>query len=162
MPYRVEIQGLRDLQGRFAAMTAGGLRELQMVEAASLATVIEDVYRRHAPRSARLPKNKPHHFFEGLTATASMGPGGFEIQTETDDPQLARWLSEGTHAHIILPVEKQALWWPSAAHPVRMVHHPGTRANPWAIAAYLEVRPLAEAAGNRIGVRVVQSLAGGV
>lgn len=47
----------------------------------------------------------------------------------------------GTKAHIILPkgqgtfhagkqlTKGSALWWPGAEHPVRKVHHPGTKAN---------------------------------
>ena len=36
-------------------------------------------------------------------------------------------LERGTQPHIILPRQKKALWWKGAAHPVRIVHHPGTR-----------------------------------
>ncbi len=35
----------------------------------------------------------------------------------------------GTDPHPILPVNKKALYWPGAEHPVRRVEHPGTRAN---------------------------------
>jgi len=38
---------------------------------------------------------------------------------------------EGTGPHIIRPVKKKALYWKGAAHPVKLVHHPGTRANPF-------------------------------
>lgn len=41
------------------------------------------------------------------------------------------YVHEGTSAHIIKPVRKQALYWKGAAHPVRSVQHPGTRANPF-------------------------------
>jgi hypothetical protein len=34
----------------------------------------------------------------------------------------------GSRAHVILPNVKKALSWPGAAHPVRMVFHPGTAA----------------------------------
>ncbi|MGE5552831.1 MAG: hypothetical protein ACM3XZ_02770 [Betaproteobacteria bacterium] len=37
------------------------------------------------------------------------------------------YLELGTPPHIIRPVEKKALYWHGAAHPVREVHHPGTR-----------------------------------
>jgi|WetSurMetagenome_2_1015567.scaffolds.fasta_scaffold04292_7 hypothetical protein len=32
----------------------------------------------------------------------------------------------GTDPHDILPKTKKALFWPTALHPVSMVHHPGT------------------------------------
>lgn len=38
---------------------------------------------------------------------------------------------EGTRPHVIRPSGKRALFWPGAAHPVRSVNHPGTKANPW-------------------------------
>lgn len=34
----------------------------------------------------------------------------------------------GSGPHIIEPKNKQALYWPGAAHPVKRVHHPGTKA----------------------------------
>ena len=43
----------------------------------------------------------------------------------------AIFVHEGTGPHVILPVKKNALMWPGAAHPVKKVNHPGTRANPF-------------------------------
>lgn len=37
----------------------------------------------------------------------------------------------GTGPHIIRPVNKRALHWPGAAHPVAVVNHPGTPAQPF-------------------------------
>ncbi|RMB85777.1 hypothetical protein CTZ28_12590 [Streptomyces shenzhenensis] len=37
----------------------------------------------------------------------------------------------GTEPHDIFPKNKQALYWPGAAHPVAKVHHPGTPAQPF-------------------------------
>jgi hypothetical protein len=37
----------------------------------------------------------------------------------------------GTSPHVIKPVNKRALYWPGAAHPVASVNHPGTRAQPF-------------------------------
>ena len=67
---------------------------------------------------------------------------GFLTQTFKADIQnlTLRWFPTasyapfvefGTRPHVILPKEKQALFWPGAAHPVRSVNHPGTRANPF-------------------------------
>ncbi|MGY0692621.1 HK97 gp10 family phage protein [Virgibacillus sp. FSP13] len=44
--------------------------------------------------------------------------------------QYGRYLEEGTSPHIIRPKTKQALYWYGANHPVKEVHHPGTRAQP--------------------------------
>ena len=45
--------------------------------------------------------------------------------------KYAAYVEMGTHAHSILPGQKQALWWKGAPHPVRRVNHPGTKANPF-------------------------------
>jgi len=47
------------------------------------------------------------------------------------DKHYAIYVHEGTAAHIIRPKNGQALMWPGAAHPYRVVHHPGTKANPF-------------------------------
>lgn len=39
----------------------------------------------------------------------------------------AGYLERGTRPHEIRPRSKQALWWKGADHPVRVVHHPGTK-----------------------------------
>ena len=36
---------------------------------------------------------------------------------------------KGTEPYDIYPVEKQALFWPGAEHPVKVVHHPGIKGN---------------------------------
>jgi hypothetical protein len=43
----------------------------------------------------------------------------------------AKYVTQGTRPHDIYPRDKQALFWAGAAHPVRMVHHPGTKPNPF-------------------------------
>lgn len=43
----------------------------------------------------------------------------------------AGFVNDGTGPHVIVPTEKRALFWPGAAHPVRMVKHPGTKPNPY-------------------------------
>lgn len=41
----------------------------------------------------------------------------------------APYVEFGTAPHVILPKDKKALYWPGAAHPVKRVNHPGTKAN---------------------------------
>ena len=63
--------------------------------------------------------------------------------------KYARWVEEGTQAHVILPKtgwglpggEKKALFWPGADHPVRMVWHPGTKSRPYLVPTALEKYP---------------------
>lgn len=41
----------------------------------------------------------------------------------------ARYVEFGTAPHDILPRNGSALYWSGAQHPVKIVHHPGTKAN---------------------------------
>jgi hypothetical protein len=43
----------------------------------------------------------------------------------------APFVEFGTKPHMIYPKDKMALYWPGAAHPVKSVSHPGTKANPF-------------------------------
>jgi len=36
------------------------------------------------------------------------------------------FIEDDTRPHVIMPRKAKALFWPGAAHPVRVVHHPGT------------------------------------
>jgi len=40
--------------------------------------------------------------------------------------RYTRWVNDGTNPHWIYPVNKKALYWPDADHPVKYVYHPGT------------------------------------
>ena len=43
----------------------------------------------------------------------------------------AIFVHEWTQPHIIKPLKKKALFWPWAKYPVKLVKHPGTKANPF-------------------------------
>lgn len=64
---------------------------------------------------------------------------------------LTGWLIQGTKPHLIAPKTKRALFWPEAAHPVALVHHPGTKPNPW------HVTP-SEAAADQLGALVADAM----
>lgn len=53
------------------------------------------------------------------------------VRIENTDQPKATFVALGTRAHVIEPRNKQALFWPGAAHPVHRVNHPGTAANDW-------------------------------
>lgn len=44
----------------------------------------------------------------------------------------------GSRPHIIKPKTAAALWWKGLPHPVKMVHHPGTRPKPYLRPALME------------------------
>lgn len=51
---------------------------------------------------------------------------GYTWKVTTDDP-VFNYQDEGTDPHTIRPRRKRALYWRGAAHPVRVVRHPGTQ-----------------------------------
>lgn len=53
--------------------------------------------------------------------------GDDQSDVVTDD-EIFFYQDQGTKPHVIRPKRKRALSWPSAAHPVRRVNHPGTPA----------------------------------
>lgn len=63
----------------------------------------------------------------------------------------ALYVHEGTHPHEIFPRIKKALFWEGAAHPVKRVSHPGTKANPF-------MRRIAEKATPDINKLFIQAL----
>jgi hypothetical protein len=60
--------------------------------------------------------------------TSRMEQGGRVGRVGTNAPH-ARPVNFGSKPHIIRPRRARALMWPGAAHPVRVVHHPGNRPN---------------------------------
>ncbi len=65
--------------------------------------------------------------------------------------KYAIFVHEGTKPHVILPVNKKALYWQGAAHPVRKVNHPGTQPRPF-------MRDIAERATPDINTLFLQAL----
>ncbi|MGA5820811.1 HK97 gp10 family phage protein [Kitasatospora sp. NPDC094028] len=73
------------------------------------------------------------HHMEGPDLIVS-ATGGAEGRT------YAAYVELGTGPHIIRPTGKQAMFWEGAAHPVREVHHPGTRPQPFLRPALFQQR----------------------
>ena len=51
------------------------------------------------------------------------------------------YVVDGTRPHTIVPKNKQALFWPGAGHPVKMVKHPGTKPNDYVTRAFRNMMP---------------------
>lgn len=64
-------------------------------------------------------------------ATSIDNLSDFEKRVFVDEgiAPYALYVIKGTKPHDIYPVNKKALFWPGAEHPVKKVHHPGTEAN---------------------------------
>ena len=54
----------------------------------------------------------------------------------TSNIKYAPMVEYGTRAHVIKPKNKKVLYWKGAAHPVKKVNHPGSRAKPYLIPAF--------------------------
>lgn len=73
-----------------------------------------------------------------LVRTIKVRGRRIRIGDATVDYALA--VEYGTRPHQITPVRKKALFWPGALHPVKTVHHPGTRAQPFIRPAVYQYR----------------------
>ena len=56
---------------------------------------------------------------------------GLELRVGVRDVPYWSTVEFGSGPHIIRPSSKKALHWPGAAHPVAVVNHPGTPAQPF-------------------------------
>lgn len=168
--WRVDIQGLRDLQGRFASFKSEGLAQIQLDEAKSLARTAAEIYRAYAPKSAMGAVSGGMHFRDSFSGGASLTGSGFRVEVKTSKPTLAMWLREGTGLfgplhHLIFPKTAKALgpvfnWFPAGggggAGPFFFHHIKGMKPNPWELAAQAEAAQLADSAASHIGVKAAQ------
>lgn len=80
--------------------------------------------------AAREPPKRSGQLNRSRQLRSRITPTGFAVDVQYTAPQ-ATFTNDGTRPHIILPRRKKALYWPGAAHPVRRVNHPGTKATKW-------------------------------
>lgn len=79
--------------------------------------------KRYCPeKTGALQESIEHHLENGDLIVSATGD---------DERTYAAYVELGTRPHEIRPDAKQALHWPGAAHPVAVVHHPGTRPMPF-------------------------------
>jgi HK97 gp10 family phage protein len=72
----------------------------------------------------------------------------------------ASYVEYGTAPHIIAPKNKKALYWNGAASPYRIVHHPGTKANPFFSAGVTESEAYVYEQFMQVVKRLVSTMAG--
>jgi HK97 gp10 family phage protein len=78
------------------------------------------------------------------------------VEVDVASPaEYSVYVEYGTSAHEIRPTNGKALFWPGAAHPVAVVHHPGTTAQPYMRPALDESKPAIEAL---LGVSVITAI----
>jgi hypothetical protein len=88
--------------------------------------------RRYCPEKTGALAESIEHHLEGVDLVVSA--------TGSDERTYAAYVELGTRPHEIRPNGKQALHWPGAAHPVAVVHHPGTRPQPFLRPALFQQR----------------------
>lgn len=165
---RIDISGLRDLQGRLASFQNYKAVEIQLAEASRTARVVQDIYRTRAPRSRGAGSGI--HFYQGLEAQARVSGNGFEITLTTTEPELRRWLGEGTGIYgptgqVIKPKSAKALGpiFNSIAGPgpnwFRSVK--GMKPQPWEDEAEAEAVPFVDQMGSIIGNHMARYISEG-
>lgn len=96
-------------------------------EVGSLARDLTDIafkwVQREAPR--RTGRLKGSGIEKGYT-----GSGGWVFASKARVPYMD-WVIDGTGPYTIVPKGKQALFWPGASHPVKIVHRKGQKSNPF-------------------------------
>ena len=113
----------------------------------TMITRVGQLVMRAAQREA--PEGKTRELRRSIGMTVVGGGSGALI---TEGARHGVFVREGTKPHVIVPRHKKALYWPGAAHPVKRVSHPGTKANPYHARAVEDSRTdIEEAAGEMVG-----------
>ncbi len=119
--YKITINGLDKLNKAF--------KEAPKIVYNGLANGIRISVNMIRPMMVRNAPVKTSKLRQNIYATATGLRG--EVGPNLNVTPYALFVHEGTRAHEIRPVKKQALFWKGALHPVKLVHHPGTKANPF-------------------------------
>lgn len=122
MPFIMTVEGLDRVERAFNKTPELLAEWLQRAVVAGAAEITKRAVRGNVPyKTGRLAQSigRPPRglVIEPLKAT---------VRPQTD---YAYFVHEGTRPHQIRPKEKKALFWQGAKHPLKLVNHPGTKAN---------------------------------
>jgi len=116
---KIKIKGLKELKKNMAQSPRIVHEELSRFVKTTV-NIIRPMMRREVPfKSGKLSQN---------IQSKSNGLRG-EIGPNLSATPYAIFVHEGTKPHEIRPTTKKALYWKGALHPVKVVRHPGTKAN---------------------------------
>lgn len=134
MMYTITFTGLTELMERATAAGANivPLRKAALTKSAAL---IQQTARHNLDR----------HHRTGTLQRSILFTVTDPIATVEVNERYGLYIEQGTPPHIIEPKNKKALFWKGAAHPVRRVNHPGTRADPFFERAIEESQPAIQA-----------------
>ena len=119
--FTIQVVGLAALTAAFQNYPAISLPYLQKALASSWMVLAKNTTTATVPFRTGFLLQSFGGTVDGLTAT--WGP---DVRYKTS---YSRFVEFGTKPHIIEPKDAKALYWPGAQHPVKIVHHPGTKAN---------------------------------
>ena len=85
---------------------------------------------------------------QGATSIDNLSDYEKRIFVDEGIAPYAIYVIKGTQPHDIYPVNANALFWPGADHPVKVVHHPGTEANDYFSTGVENARPEIDTAIN--------------
>lgn len=106
---------------------------------------------RHSKREAPVKSGNLRRTVTSRVLSAERG----EVGTNAS---YARAVHDGTRPHVIRPKRAKALFWQGARHPVRVVNHPGSKANPFFERALRMARPEIDREAAAWGVKVFASV----
>ena len=129
MIVEVEVKGLPELNARLIAI-ANGSDEAMRKGCMTTMLRVEREAKQLVPTKTGNLKTSIHAgaLSDGAYCSAGGGNG-------LKDVRYAAWVELGTPPHEIRPLNKKALFWKGAAHPVMVVHHPGTKPHPYFVPA---------------------------
>lgn len=144
--------------------TVGGLRKLtgwrfQRVSSAwmdAVEPIVLAVLKAHAP-VGKGPK--AGELRDSIRAQRSLGGGGARLEFVSSAPH-ARYVIGGTRPHEIRPRQARALYWTDSGggHFAHLVHHPGTKANPFVRRAVRPMEPAIRAAIRAATIRYMDKV----
>lgn len=138
MNVEVEVKGLPELNARLIAIANGSTQAMVQGAYTTMARVEREAKQLVPTKTGNL-KTSIHAdtLSDGAYCSAGGGNG-------LKDVRYAAWVELGTPPHEIRPLNKKALFWKGAAHPVMVVHHPGTKPHPYFVPAVEYAMPFAE------------------
>lgn len=74
-------------------------------------------------------KDRTAHARQGLHGDVNVSNSQYTISL-SHGVEYGGILEDGSPPHVIRPKNKKALYWKGAKHPVKLVHHPGTKGYP--------------------------------
>ena len=121
MQIEVKIQNLNEVK---AALAKSPIIVSKHINKAIRESITLDLQRDITEETPRKTGELKRSILRGIRISNLRG----EIGTNLN---YALYVHRKTKPHIIVPKTKKALYWKGAAHPYRIVHHPGTKANPF-------------------------------